>query len=32
MKHIDHLEAMIAELESWIEAIMQPFRTARDLS
>jgi transposase len=31
LEHIGHLEAMIAELEARIEAMMQPFRAARDL-
>jgi transposase len=29
--HLDHLETMIAELDARIEAMMQPFRAARDL-
>lgn len=29
--HIDHLEAMIAEIEARIEEAMQPFHAARDL-
>jgi transposase len=31
LEHLDHLEAMIAELEARIEAMMQPFQAARDL-
>jgi len=31
LEHLDHLEAMIAELEAQIEAMLQPFRAARDL-
>ncbi len=31
LDHIAHLEAMIAELDARIEAMMQPFRAARDL-
>jgi transposase len=31
LDHISHLEAMIAELDGRIEAMMQPFRAARDL-
>jgi transposase len=31
LDHIDHLEAMIARLEAQIEAMMEPFRAARDL-
>jgi transposase len=31
LDHIDHLEAMIAELDGRVEAMMQPFRAARDL-
>ena len=31
LEHLDHLDAMIAELEARIEAMMQPFRAARDL-
>ena len=31
LDHIDHLEAMIAELDARIEAMMVPFRAARDL-
>jgi transposase len=31
LDHIDHLEAMIGELEARIESMMQPFRAARDL-
>jgi transposase len=31
LQHIDHLEAMIAELEARIEAAMQPFHAARGL-
>jgi len=31
LDHIDHLQAMIAELDARIEAMMQPFRAARDL-
>jgi transposase len=29
--HLDHLEAMLGELDARIEAMMQPFRAARDL-
>jgi transposase len=31
LDHIDHLEAMIARLDAQVEAMMTPFRTARDL-
>jgi len=31
LDHLDHLEAMTARLEARIEAMMQPFRAARDL-
>ena len=31
LDHIDHLEAMIARLDAQIEAMMAPFRAARDL-
>jgi transposase len=31
LDHIDHLEAMIAKLDAQIEAMMAPFRAARDL-
>jgi transposase len=31
LDHIDHLEAMIARLDAQVEAMMQPFRGARDL-
>jgi transposase len=31
LDHIDHLEAMIARLDAQIEAMMIPFRAARDL-
>ncbi|HEY2263748.1 MAG TPA: IS110 family transposase [Streptosporangiaceae bacterium] len=31
LDHLDHLEAMIARLEAQIEAMMEPFRAARDL-
>jgi transposase len=31
LDHIDHLEAMIAELDAQVEAMMAPFRAARDL-
>ena len=31
LDHIDHLEAMIAALDAQIEAMMTPFRAARDL-
>ena len=31
LDHIDHLEAMIARLDAQIEAMMTPFRAARDL-
>jgi transposase len=31
LDHIAHLEAMIAELDGRVEAMMQPFRAARDL-
>jgi transposase len=31
LQHIDHLEAMIAELEARVEAAMKPFLAARDL-
>ena len=31
LDHIDHLEAMIARLDTQIEAMMTPFRAARDL-
>jgi transposase len=31
LDHLDHLEKMIAGLEARIEAMMQPFRAARDL-
>ena len=31
LDHMDHLEAMIAQLDGQVEAIMQPFRAARDL-
>jgi transposase len=31
LDHIDHLEAMIAKLDAQIEAMMTPFRAARDL-
>jgi transposase len=31
LDHIDHLEAMIARLDGQIEAMMEPFRAARDL-
>jgi transposase len=31
LDHIGHLEAMIAQLDARIEAMMQPFRAARDL-
>src|SRR5437660_6951964 len=31
LDHIDHLEAMIARLDAQIEAMMEPFRAARDL-
>jgi transposase len=31
LDHIDHLQAMIGELDGRIEAMMQPFRAARDL-
>jgi transposase len=31
LDHTDHLQAMIAELDGRIEAMMQPFRAARDL-
>jgi transposase len=31
LDHIDHLEAMIAKLDAQVEAMMQPFRAARDL-
>jgi transposase len=31
LEHLDHLEAMIAELEARIEAMTQPFRAARGL-
>ena len=31
LDHIDHLEAMIARLDAQVEAMMIPFRTARDL-
>ncbi|HEY1848565.1 MAG TPA: transposase [Opitutaceae bacterium] len=29
--HLDHLDKMLAELDARIEAMMQPFRAARDL-
>ncbi len=32
LDHIDHLEAMIAPLDAQIEAMMTPFRAARDLT
>ena len=31
LDHIDHLEAMIAKLDAQVEAMMAPFRAARDL-
>ena len=31
LDHIDHLDAMIAKLDAQIEAMMAPFRAARDL-
>ena len=31
LDHIDHLDAMIARLDAQIEAMMTPFRAARDL-
>lgn len=31
LDHIDHLEAMLARLDAQIEAMMAPFRAARDL-
>jgi len=31
LDHIDHLEAMIAQLDGRIEAMMEPFRAAREL-
>jgi transposase len=31
LDHIDHLEAMIARLDAQVEAMMTPFRAARDL-
>jgi transposase len=31
LEHIDHLEAMIAKLDAQVEAMMAPFRAARDL-
>ena len=31
LDHIDHLQAMIAQLDARIEAMMQPFHAARDL-
>jgi len=31
LDHIDHLEAMLARLDAQIEAMMTPFRAARDL-
>jgi transposase len=31
LDHIDHLEAMIARLDAQVEAMMAPFRAARDL-
>jgi transposase len=31
LDHIDHLDAMIARLDAQIEAMMEPFRAARDL-
>src|SRR5262249_4990235 len=31
LDHIDHLEAMIAQLDARVEAMMQPFHAARDL-
>lgn len=31
LDHIDHLEAMIARLDAQVEAMMEPFRGARDL-
>ena len=32
LDHIDHLDAMIARLDAQIEAMMTPFRAARDLT
>jgi transposase len=32
LDHVDHLEAMIARLDAQIEAMMTPFRAARDLT
>jgi transposase len=31
LEHLDHLEAMIAQLDARIEAMMEPFRAAREL-
>jgi transposase len=31
LDHLDHLDAMIAKLDAQVEAMMQPFRAARDL-
>jgi transposase len=31
LDHIDHLEAMIAQLDAQVEVMMEPFRAARDL-
>jgi transposase len=31
LDHLDHLDAMIAKLDTQVEAMMQPFRAARDL-
>ena len=31
LDHIDHLEAMLATLDAQVEAMMIPFRAARDL-
>ena len=31
LEHLDHLDGMIARLDAQVEAMMQPFRAARDL-